>query len=172
MLFANISNLNSISDYIPIITSATIVDLCVMFITLNYAKSKYLKKWYHNYHIGAVIADVLSASLGILIARYIYYYIFTEFSLLKFILVVVVVQICHDILFYILFSLVPRGKSPIMDLFQDYAKELGGFAIFGDSLIVIFTTILASLLASLSFQTNLFIFVWSLYLVPYFVFSF
>jgi hypothetical protein len=59
-----------------------------------------------------------------------------------------------------------------MDLFQDYAKELGGFAIFGDSLIVIFTTILASLLASLSFQTNLFIFVWSLYLVPYFVFSF
>lgn len=172
MFFADISKSANLINYIPILTSSIIVDLIVMFITLNFASSIYLKKWYKTYNLAAVLADVLSVVIGILIARYIYSYFFKEWSIWKFLLIVLGVQIIHDILFYNIFTLIPRGKSAIMDLFKDYAKELGGFAIFGDSLIIIGTVLIASLLASLDIGINLFILAWALYLIPYFVYSF
>lgn len=107
-----------------------------------------------------------------MIARYIYPLVFNEWSLWKFILLALAVQITHDLLFYALFSAIPRGSSSIMDLFKDYAKELKGFAIFGDSLIMIGTILLASFLAGLDIGTNLFILLWAVYLIPYFVYSF
>jgi uncharacterized protein YacL len=171
MQFTNISKASNLADYVPIITSSVIVDLIVIFITMKYASSIYLKKWYRTYNLGAVLADVLSVVIGIMIARYIYYYIFDEWCLWKFLLVVLGVQITHDILFYMIFSAIPRGSSSIMDLFKDYAKELKGFAIFGDSLIMIGTVLLASFLAGLDLGTNLFILLWVVYLVPYFVYS-
>lgn len=172
MFFADISKSANLINYVPILTSSIIVDLIVMFITLNFAKSIYLKKWYKTYNLSAVLADVLSVVIGILIGRYIYSYFFKEWSIWKFLLIVLGVQILHDILFYNIFSLIPRGSSSIMDLFKDYAKELGGFAIFGDSLIIISTVLIGSLLASLDININLFILAWALYLIPYFVYSF
>jgi len=170
-LITDISKSSNLADYVPIITSSVIVDLIVIFITIKYASSIYLKKWYSTYNLGAVLADVLSVVIGIMIARYIYSYLFDEWSLWKFLLVVLGVQITHDILFYMIFSAIPRGSSSIMDLFKDYAKELKGFAIFGDSLIMIGTVLLASFLAGLDLGTNLFILLWAVYLVPYFVYS-
>ena len=172
MFFADISKSANLINYVPILTSSIIVDLIVMFITLNFASSIYLKKWYKTYNLAAVLADVLSVVIGILIARYIYSYFFKKWSIWKFLLIVLGVQIIHDILFYNIFTLIPRGKSAIMDLFKDYAKELGGFAIFGDSLIIIVTVLIASLLASLDIGINLFILAWALYLITYFVYSF
>jgi hypothetical protein len=172
LVFSDISKSSNLVDYVPILVAAIIVDLVVMFITKNYASSIYLKKWYKTYNLGAVIADVLSVLIGICIARYIYPLIFTEWSIWKFLLIVLGVQITHDVLFYIIFSSIPRGASGIMDLFKDYAKEIGGLAIFGDSIIMISTVVLASLLASTNLGANLFILAWSVYLVPYFVYSF
>ena len=54
-----------------------------------------------------------------------------------------------------------------MDLFKDYAGELGGFAIFGDSLIMIFSAIIASYLATQSNNTNIILLIISLYILPY-----
>lgn len=171
-LVTDISKSNNLLDYVPIITSSVIVDLIVIFITIKYASSIYLKKWYSTYNLCAVLADVLSVVIGIMIARYIYPLVFNEWSLWKFILLALAVQITHDLLFYALFSAIPRGSSSIMDLFKDYAKELKGFAIFGDSLIMIGTILLASFLAGLDIGTNLFILLWAVYLIPYFVYSF
>ena len=170
--FTDISKSANFSDLLTILTASIIIDLVVMFITKNYASSVYLKKWYKTYNLGAVIADVLSVLIGICIARYIYPFIFSEWCLWKFLLIVLGVQITHDILFYIIFSSIPRGSSGIIDLFKDYAGELGSFAIFGDSIIMVATVFLASLLASCSLGCNLFILAWAVYLVPYFVYSF
>jgi hypothetical protein len=172
MFFADISKPSNLIQYVPILTSAIIIDLIGMFISLNFASSIYLKKWYKQYNLAAVLADVLSISIGILIARYIYSYFFKEWSIWKFILIALGVQIFHDILFYNIFTFIPRGKSIIMDLFKDYSKEIRGVAIFGDSLIIIGTILIASLLASLDLEINLFILVWAVYLIPYFVYSF
>lgn len=42
-LVTDISKSNNLLDYVPIITSSVIVDLIVIFITIKYASSIYLK---------------------------------------------------------------------------------------------------------------------------------
>ena len=75
----------------------------------------------------------------------------------------------HDILFYLAFSAIPRGVSKTMDFFKDYAKEIGGKAIVGDSLMMISAFFLHALLARYAKRTKdkLMVLAASVYLVPY-----
>ena len=172
-IFGDISKFSNTGDYLAILVASVIVDLIVISYTLSsFATTKNLKLWYGKYTFGAVIADVLSVVIGLIIARFLYPYIFIEWSLWKFIILAVLVQITHDILFYMFFSAIPRGKSGIMDLFKNYASELGGFAIFGDSLIIIGTVLIASYLANQTLNTNIILLIVSLYILPYLLYSF
>jgi hypothetical protein len=172
MLFKNISNFDNISDYIPILNGVIITDLLVIFLLLRkFINSPVLKNWYKDLTLGAVIADVLIIFIGIIIARFIYPYIFDEYSLIKFIGLVVFVQIIHDVLFYIFVSSVPRGVSNILDIFKDYGKEVGVKAIFSDSAMMISSVLIASYLKGQPLNTNIIILIVSVYLVPYFIYS-
>jgi uncharacterized protein YacL len=172
-MFYDISKFSNTSDYLPILVASLIVDIIVISYTLSsFATTKNLKLWYAKYTFGAVIADVLSVVIGLIITRFLYPYIFSEWNLWKFIILAVLVQITHDILFYWLFSSIPRGKSSIIDLFKNYAKELKGFAIFGDSLIIIGTILIASYLAGQTINTNLILLIIGLYIIPYLLYSF
>ncbi len=82
-----------------------------------------LIKWYKIYGLNAVIADVLIIIIGFIIARFIYSIYFNKFNLTYFILLLLLVQISHDILFYIFFSSIKKGQSQILDFFKDYANE-------------------------------------------------
>ena len=172
MQFTNISNAGNLEDYIPILTAAIVIDMLVSTISCVYLNTQNLKRWYKTYNLGAVLADVLILVIAVQITRYIYPLIFDEWCLWKFILLALVVQIIHDLLFYALFYTIPRGASGIIDLFKDYAGELGGMAIVGDSVLIIGTVLLASFLAGLDLGTNIFILICAVYLVPYFVYSF
>lgn len=172
MYLANISNANKLTDYVPIFAAALIVDMLVSTISCTVFNTTQLKRWYKTYNLGAVISDVFIIAIGILIARYLYPLIFKEWCIWKFIFLALVIQIIHDILFYGLFSAIPRGASGIMDVFKDYAGEYGGWAVFADSILILGSVLLASYLATLDMGTNLFILVIAVYLVPYFVYSF
>ena len=55
-------------NYLALINSALNVDLCVMwFIVFRHFKSKMLKEWYKLYSLAAILADVLSLVIGIII---------------------------------------------------------------------------------------------------------
>ena len=97
--------------------------------------------------------------------------LFSKYSLLSFLFVTVIVQITHDLLFAQFFMSVPRGRSAILDTFKDYAKESGFSVLFNDALMMICTVLIASVLAGFSLNTNILIFLFSLYLVPYFLFQ-
>lgn len=172
MQFTNISKSNNLTDYISIFAAAILVDMLVSTISCVYLNTQNLKKWYKTYNLGAVLSDVFILVIAIQITRYIYPYVFSEWSIWKFILLALAVQITHDLLFYALFSAIPRGASGIMDVFKDYAGELGGMAIVGDSVLIIGTVLLASILAGQDLGTNLFILICAVYLMPYFVYSF
>ena len=159
-------------DYLPLLTGAILTDMFVTYLLIiGFIKSKTLQTWYRELTLSAVIADVLIFLLGITLARYIYPFIFKEYSLLKFILVVLGVQIAHDILFYLFCTSVPRGKSRILDIFKDYGKEMGVRAIVADSLMIISVVLIASYLKGLSFNTNIILLILAVYLVPYFIYS-
>jgi hypothetical protein len=160
------------SDLLPILTSALITDMIVILLSITgIIKSKALKEWYNKYNLSAVLCDVLIIVIGIIITRYVYPYVFSEYSLSKFILLAVVIQIIHDILFYILFTNIPRHMNSMIDTFKDYANEVSYKAILSDSGMVISTCIIASLLASKSYNTNIIILIVSIYLLPYLIYT-
>jgi hypothetical protein len=171
-IFKNISNFNDVSDYIPILNGVIITDLFVILLLLRkFINSSVLKNWYRDFSLGAVIADVLIIFIGIIIARFIYPYIFDTYSLINFIGLVVVVQVIHDIIFYIFVSSVPRGVSKILDVFKDYGKEVGFKAILSDSAMMISSVLIASYLKGQTLNTNIIVLIVSIYFVPYFIYS-
>jgi len=171
-MFKNISQFNNINDYLPIITAALIIDMIVIFrIVTGHTEIKSLNNWYINFGFLAVVADVLSIVIGIIIARFLYPFIFSEYSLLLFLLLTCVVQLTHDLLFALFFNSIPRNRSAILDNFKDYAKEAGFIILLYDAGMMTTTILLASYLASLSMNYEIIILIVSLYILPYLLYS-
>jgi hypothetical protein len=171
-MFKSIHNFKDTADYLPILNGVLITDLIViLFLIFGAIKSKVLQDWYRDLSLSAVIADVLIIVIGIIIARFLYPYIFAKYSLLKFILLAVGIQIIHDILFYLLCISVPRGKSKILDIFKEYGKEKGTSAIMADSLMMISSILIASYLKGQSLNANIITLIIGVYLVPYMLYT-
>ena len=170
-MFKDISNFNNIEDYLPILTAILIVDIIGIILSkTNIITSYYLRIWYKKFLLSAILADVLSIFIGIIFVRAIYYYIFTTFTIINFIILMLIIQIIHDILFYIIFSLIPRGSNEMIDIFKDYANEASYYAIIGDSLMVIAIGFLASYLANFNANINIIILVIFIYLLQFFIY--
>ena len=172
-MFKSISDFNNTADYLSILNGALITDLCVIFLLIfGFINSKVLVEWYRKYNLSAVIADVLIIVIGIIMARFAYPYVFGEkFSLIKFIGLAVAIQIVHDMLFYYLFQMIPRGKNMMLDTFKDYASEVGFKAVLSDSLMMILACLLSSYFVSLNLNTNIIILILSMYILPYAIYN-
>jgi hypothetical protein len=171
-MFANIANFSNTNDYIPLFNGVMITDLFViLLLNMGIIKSRVLREWYDKYNLSAVIADVLIIMIGLIITRYVYYSIFKEFSIIKFVFVAIIVQIIHDILFYVFFSSVPRGMNQMIDTFKDYAKDVSYKAILSDSGMMVMAAFIASYLANQSANTNMIVMIVSLYFLPYFIYN-
>lgn len=171
-MFKNIANFSNTSDYLPLFNGVLITDLFVIFLlNTNVIQSVVLKKWYNEYNLSAVIADVLIIFIGLIIVRFVYYYVFDKFSIIKFIILAVLIQLIHDILFYIFFKNVPRGTNRMLDTFKDYAKEVSYKAILSDSGMIIMASLIASYLASKNLNTNIIIMILALYILPYSIYK-
>ena len=172
MIFKDISQFNQTQDYLPILSGAILTDLIVIILAITgFISSKSLKKWYRKYGLGAIIADILIIVIVIIIARYIYPFIFSTFSIVSFIIIGVIIQVIHDMSFYQLAFLIPKGKSDFVDTFQEYIQESGYPILFADASMVISTILLSSFFSSLSYNTNIIMCIVLIYLIPYLVFS-
>jgi len=167
--FADISNFNKTSDYLPILNGCIASDLLILFFLFNNIAfhSKYLKLWYKTFALSAVLADVLILMIGIIIARYLYKFIFAEFNIWKFTGLAVAIQVIHDFLFYLMFKNTPIGYSYFLDFFKKYANEVSGSAIFGDSIMMIIACLTSSYMADASVNTNIIRLIVSLYWYPF-----
>lgn len=171
-MFKNIANFNNINDYLPLFNAVLITDLFVIFLlNAKVIKSQVLKQWYSQYNLSAVIADVLIILIGLIITRAIYYYVFETFSILKFVILAVIVQIVHDILFYVFFTNIPRGVNKMLDTFKDYAKDVSYKAILADSGMMIMSCLIASYLANKNTNTNIIVLISFVYLLPYLLYN-
>lgn len=171
MIFKNISNFNDISDYLPILNGCLNADLIIIFLLFHGVfKSVYLKKWYKKFNLSASVADILILFIGIIVARFLYKYLFKEFSIWKFTGLAVLIQIIHDMLFYWFFTSVPLGYNYMLDFFKLYAKEVGVSAILGDSFMMILACLLTSYLATFSVNINIITLVVSFYFLPYMIY--
>jgi hypothetical protein len=168
----NIYNFNHVQDYLPILTAALIIDMVVLLrVVFRQIHFNSLDQWYKRFGIFAIIADVLSIMIGIIIARYVYPYLFNEYSLLLFILLTCFVQLGHDLLFSFILSFVPIGKSEIIDVFKKYIKEVGSTILLADSAMMIFTILLSNQLVNWSTNANIILLIIAIYILPYILYS-
>jgi hypothetical protein len=168
-MLKNIGNFNNINDYLPLLNAVLITDLFViLLLNSKVIKSIVLRKWYKQYNLSAVIADVLIILIVLIITRLIYYYIFKTFSLLKFTILAVILQIIHDVLFYKFFTIVPRGVNKMIDTFKDYSNETSYKAIIADSGMMIMSCIVASFLVNTSTNVNIIVLISLLYLFRFY----
>jgi len=160
-------------EYVPIITSNLYADLLIVFITfsgiLGYkAQSwKILTNWYKKYRLSAMMADILIGVLYLLLARYIVHSQKLKLNLFEFGILAVVIQIILDLAFYVLFSLLPKNKNHMLDLFKNWARYSKLDALWGDSILVLFGVVVSAFLNQKSFDFNMVALIIGLYLVPY-----
>ncbi len=171
-MLKNIADFNQIHDYLPILNAVLITDLFVILLSnMGVIQSSVLRKWYAQYNLSAVMADVFIIVLVFILARFIYGYLFDKFSILKFIGLAVLLQVIHDVLFYLLFSNVPRGVNKMLDTFKDYAKEASYKAILSDSGMIIMSCLLAYYLVNQNTNTNIIVLISCLYVLPYLLYN-
>ena len=171
-MLKNIAYFNNTNDYLPLFNAVLITDLFViLLLNLKVIKSKVLRQWYSQYNLSAVIADVLIILIVLIITRAIYYYIFDTFSILNFIILAVMLQISHDVLFYYFFSIIPRGVNKMLDTFKDYANDVSFYAIVADSGMMIMSSLIAYYLVNKSTNTNIIVLISFLYLLPYLLYN-
>jgi len=165
-------NYNNKFEYIPIITANIYADLFIIFATFAtiYIKTKSLERWYKKYRLSAMIADILIGVLYILLGRYLVYKSGLQIGLTAFAGICVSIQIIFDFLFYIFFTIIPKGSNDMLDFFKGYAKEAGANALLGDSFLVIMAVIISALLNKSSYDTNIVFLILSIYLTPYFIY--
>jgi hypothetical protein len=168
----DIANFNNTNDYISILSAVIITDLIViLLLNINLINPKSLKSWYNTFNLSAVIADVLVIVLVLILTRYLYYKIFKEFSIIKFIVLALSLQITHDILFYIMITLIPKGSNRMIDVFKEYANEVSYCAIIADSLMMISASLLAYYFVNLDMNTNIIILIIAIYIIPYMIYK-
>ena len=159
-------------EYVPIITANIYADLFIIFITFAQIFYNFpsLEGWYKKYRLTAMIADILIGVLYMLLGRYLVFKSGMKIGLTAFAAFCVAIQVFFDFLFFILFTIIPKGSNNMLDYFKGYAKEVGVNALLGDSVLVIFAVVLSALLNTRSFDTNILFLILSVYLAPYFVY--
>lgn len=153
---------------LDLLNAALLTDLIVIFLSFSVLKTPSLTLWYKKFGIGAVISDVLILVLGVLLATFIYPYLFSQYNLFYFIGVVLLVQMTHDLLFGLMVSRY-QGNSPFIGVFKQYVKEIGARILLVDAAMMISTVLFRELFA-LSAHND----VWAVllvYIMPYLVFS-
>lgn len=150
---------------------ASVILTDILFIELNrrdVLNSRLLKRWYVEYGLSAVVADVAIIWLVFYGTKQ-----FTKYKGLQLLMAIIAVQVMHDLIFYLIFSAIPRGKSKTMDFFKDYSKEIGVKAIIGDSMMLAtafaFHYLFYNIFKIRSTRQTMMVLGLSVYLTPYFL---
>jgi hypothetical protein len=119
--------------WVPLYTAVAIVDFIVIVLSKFFPLTKALGTWYKDFGVVAVASDILIIILGIVLAKFLYPEA-TGWTLAG---IAVVVQVVHDILFYIgVIRGVPSGQNKIIDLFKNYAAEGSWKIVVADSAMI------------------------------------
>ena len=176
--YSNLKPLVDVKDkfeYIPIVTAIIVADLLIVWITfskvLGDGKAWQIStKWYKKYRLSAMMADILIGVIYLLMARQFVYSMNMDTTLFGFGVLAVMIQIVCDMLFYLVFTIIPKNHNHMLDLFKDWAAYAKLDALWGDSILVLVAVVLSSYLNTLSFDTNMYMFIFSMYLIPYIIY--
>ena len=121
---------------ITLTVSAIIIDTIVGYrVLFDKSCGKYIREWYKQFTIGAYTMDILTLIGGTYIST-----LLTSNFYLQ-LVCVVIVGLIHDTSFAIFLNSINTKTSKVLELFKNYAKELGEEAYKKGSLDNITTVI-------------------------------
>lgn len=154
-------------DIARLITAALVIEFWVIYVFKHLGTGKSIKAWYDKFGLVAVLSDVTSVSIGVMIANFLVPSA-TGWTLAFY---SVVVQVIHDVLYYfLLVRPIPRGTNAVIDLMKDYAKEVSWGPIVADAGIMVSTVGVYTLLKGQSSKRMAFIALAALYSITYVVY--
>lgn len=125
---------------LSILSAVVWVDFFTILLSKYYPLGHSLNKWYSEFGVFAIISDCLVIVLGILLAKM----IFPDATGWNLVLFAVLIQIVHDVLFYVLVvTPMPTGTNKMIDLFKEYGAENGWKILPYDSFMMASTVLLA-----------------------------
>jgi hypothetical protein len=168
----DISNYKHISNIPYLLLGILIVDILVLFLVRYMGiGGNSLNMWYDKLGLQAIIADVFIILIGFILGQIIYTHFIMPYygwNAIIFILVVVLIQMIHDILLYYLVILpIPKGHNSIIDMYKVYAEENGFAIIPGDSMLMIGSAIVTFGLKYLPDYAITFITIFTIYTMIY-----
>lgn len=173
----DITDPNNHADWPLLLLAVFLVDLIVIFLVRYYPDTfgQFVNQWYDNFHLLAVIADVFVILIGFWIARYAYNAWLAPtygFSPLYFLLLLLGVQLVHDLFFYAaVIKPIPEGHNEMIDVFKNYAKENGWKILLADGGMVVGAAGIAMLLKEQSAHLSVALTLLGVYALPYILFT-
>lgn len=155
-------------NIIALVVAVLWVDLIVIIISLYGVLGTTIREWYAKFGPVAVLSDCLIIILGIMLANFLY----PGASTTELILVALIIQLVHDLLFYVLvIQKVPEGQNSIIDLFKRYAAEGGYRILIADALMVLASILGHDYLETLSLEMTSFLGFLVTYALSYIIFT-
>jgi uncharacterized protein YacL len=155
-------------DLLHISSAVVWVDFLVILLSKFYQMTTALDVWYKQFGIVAVISDCLVIVLGILIAQF----ISPNASVTGLAITSVIIQLIHDVLFYLGVILpIPKGHNSMIDLFKKYSAEGGYKILLADSAMIGGTVFLADHLRSYNKDVVIFIGLLGVYALTFIIYT-
>ena len=161
------------SNFGIILVAVTVVDLIVLFLIKYYPDfwGKSINDWYNQFGLNAVLADVLSITLGFLLAQFVYGTFVQPrigWNLPVFIGLLLLIQLVHDLFFYFgVIRPIPAGHNGMIDVFKAYADFGKSRILLADSSMMVGSALIATALSELPTSASLFVGALAVYAVPY-----
>jgi hypothetical protein len=168
----NLGNYYDFKTIFPIFMGALTTELIFLAVIRYFPTltGKWVKQWWTTYGLSAILCDVAIMTLGVLLTRYVYTKLGWKWSLAKFLVILVVLQLIHDFLLYALvIKPLPKGHNAIFDLFKKYGADGGWTILAGDAAMVILTVLFALYYTNLKDVNQYMILFLILYVLPYFL---
>jgi hypothetical protein len=151
-----------------------VVMLSIFRLTKSELAGKDINRWYDVYGLDAILLDTLIVIIGFVVVSAIYPYIFADWNIIYFLILMLVVQIIHDYLFwrYVIVP-IPQGHNKVIDTLKVYAENVKGGAIIGDSIMYVLGVPIASLLVGMDWSVSklLTIGIFALYPIMYLLYT-
>jgi hypothetical protein len=167
----SLGNYYDVKSIFPIFMGALTIELIFLIMAryLPYYFGKPVNQWWTTYGLSAVLCDASIMVLGVLLARYVYTKLGWKWSLTKFLMILVAIQLIHDFLLYVLvINQLPKGHNAIFDLFKVYS--VGGWKIlFADAIMITCTALFAIYYSSIKEVNQYMALFLMLYVLPYFL---
>jgi len=164
------------------LTATLVIETFILFLfrfTRSPLTGKSINNWYNNIGIMAILLDIVSFLIGFYLSKFLYEYLLKnkyisrENEFYKFLGLVLLIQIVHDLGFY--FTVIQNtkyGMNRIIDELKDYAKIVKVGAVIGDSFMyLIATPLLYYVIANNRSDINIFTNLVCIYLLGYFLYQ-